>query len=127
MRRSKVLDTGILRKVKKTARPRWHIGIRSRAGKWQEVMREVYHALQSLSFKWKTIDPFKVRAMCLLPTHSDQHVMVKFDLQLYQLDYQNFLLDFSLVQDTMDAFSVFPFFTVCSNLMTELAGASITQ
>ncbi|KAJ2050388.1 Protein kinase, partial [Coemansia sp. S2] len=79
------------RKRAKTARPRWHFGIRSRSPP-ADVMAEVYRALQQLQMTWKHFGPFRLRAKTPGPDP------VKIDLQLYKLDARdNYLVDFKAV------------------------------
>ncbi|ORZ00575.1 kinase-like domain-containing protein [Syncephalastrum racemosum] len=72
------------------SRMRWHFGIRSKCPVW-EVMLEIYRSLQNVGMKWKTIDPYHVRCLYRYP---ELGLDVKFDLQVYKLDNNSFLVDF---------------------------------
>ncbi|CAG8577789.1 7384_t:CDS:10 [Paraglomus brasilianum] len=116
-------------------RSKWHFGIRSRNPPL-EVMLEIYRALKNLGMDWKTIDPFHVR--CRYCYEND--LQVKVDVQLYKLNINHYLVDFKNVSyDGVDGkvvseeektqnhnlgkevTSLFPFFDVCTKLITELA------
>ena len=54
----------------------------------------------SLGFQWKVVNPYFMR--CLFVSQSG--VEVKLDLQLYQIDQRNYLLDFKVhYQDYVDS------------------------
>lgn len=55
--------------------------------------------LLSLNFKWKIVNPYFLRCCCEHPTLG---LKMKIDLQLYQIDQRNFLLDFKAV-DPLEA------------------------
>lgn len=57
---------------------------------FQEIMKK----LKSLGFEWKIINPYYIRCRYKLQSNSD--MKIKLDLQLYQLDQRNFLLDFKV-------------------------------
>lgn len=65
-------------------------------------MNEVYRAMKALNFEWKIINAYSVRVRQqnkLANRHS------KMSLQLYQVDYKSYLLDFkSLANDEADDF-----------------------
>lgn len=71
-------------------RAKWHLGIRSQS-KPNDIMNEVYRAMKALNFEWKVINPYHVRVRHKHPL-SDKYV--KMSLQLYQVDYKSYLLDF---------------------------------
>lgn len=71
-------------------RAKWHLGIRSQS-KPQDIMNEVYRAMKTLDFEWKVINPYHVHVRRRSPI--SEH-LVKMSLQLYQVDYKSFLLDF---------------------------------
>lgn len=77
---------------KKTHKPksRWHFGIRSKCPAW-EVMLELYRSLQNVGMEWKTIDAYHLRCRYKYPTVG---LVVKFDLQLYKLENNSYLVDF---------------------------------
>jgi 5'-AMP-activated protein kinase catalytic alpha subunit len=72
-------------------RAKWHLGIRSQS-KPQDIMNEVYRAMKALDFEWKVINPYHVHVRRKNPV-TTKH-FVKMSLQLYQVDYKSFLLDF---------------------------------
>merc|ERR1711982_155449 len=77
-------------------RSKWHLGIRCQS-KPHDIMREVYRAMKTLDFEWKVINPYHVQVRRKNPC-SEKYV--KMSLQLYQVDYKSYLLDFkSLVEE----------------------------
>ncbi|KAG9033336.1 Protein kinase [Tulasnella sp. UAMH 9824] len=96
--------------------PRWHFGIRSRSPP-MEVMLEIYQTLKALGMEWKqkggqwgldnddperaeeeedehnwskeSLDIYFVETRCRI-----REVVVRMDLQLYQVDAANYLVDF---------------------------------
>ena len=74
-------------------RPKWHLGIRSQSHP-QNIMQEIMRKLQALNFQWKMVNPFFLRCRYEHPT---LEFVVKIDLQLYQIDQRNYLLDFKSV------------------------------
>lgn len=118
---------------RRKARSKWHFGIRSRNSP-RDVMLEIYRALKQLNMVWKASDPFHLRCRYTYPSG----LLVKLDLQLYRLDNQSYLVDFKSVPppispETMSSLkgpsgpksafncSLYPFFDVCTKLITELA------
>lgn len=80
-------------------RAKWHLGIRSQS-KPNDIMMEVYRAMKALNFEWKVINPYHVRVRHKNPLHGRY---VKMSLQLYQVDYKSYLLDFkSLSNEDID-------------------------
>jgi 5'-AMP-activated protein kinase catalytic alpha subunit len=105
-------------------RAKWHLGIRSQS-KPQDIMNEVYRAMKTLDYEWKVINPYHVQVRRRKPSFdpfassnpdaeaedtksSDDETTasnnnqptpyyVKMSLQLYQVDYKSFLLDFKSV------------------------------
>ncbi|XP_066996754.1 5'-AMP-activated protein kinase catalytic subunit alpha-2 isoform X1 [Anabrus simplex] len=71
-------------------RAKWHLGIRSQS-KPNDIMNEVYRAMKALDFEWKVINPFHVRVR---HKNNLNERYVKMSLQLYQVDYKSYLLDF---------------------------------
>lgn len=71
-------------------RAKWHLGIRSQS-KPNDIMNEVYRAMKALDYDWKVINPYHVRVR-----HKNELTgkYVKMSLQLYQVDYKSYLLDF---------------------------------
>jgi len=77
-------------------RSKWHLGIRSQS-KPHDIMSEVYRAMKTLDFEWKVINPYHVQVRRKNPGNAKY---VKMSLQLYQVDYKSYLLDFkSLVEE----------------------------
>ncbi|XP_043190493.1 5'-AMP-activated protein kinase catalytic subunit alpha-2-like isoform X2 [Amphibalanus amphitrite] len=74
-------------------RAKWHLGIRSQS-RPLDIMHEVYRAMQSLNYTWKTINNFSVRVKHLNPVTGRY---VKMALQLYQVDSRSYLLDFKSI------------------------------
>ena len=54
--------------------------------------------LKALNFDWKVINTYHIR--CRYKKSADDSSVVKLDLQLYQLDQRNFLLDFKVSNKT---------------------------
>ncbi|XP_004345488.1 5'-AMP-activated protein kinase catalytic subunit alpha-2 [Capsaspora owczarzaki ATCC 30864] len=100
-------------KSSKKKRSRWHLGIRSRSSS-MDVMSEVFRALKSLGFEWKVVTPYLLRCRCY---NSSTGTM------LYQVDAQQFLLDFKNLSESEDtgAACSLEFFECCSLLIRELA------
>eukprot|EP00095_Tigriopus_kingsejongensis_P006502 maker-scaffold844_size89433-snap-gene-0.13 protein:Tk06502 transcript:maker-scaffold844_size89433-snap-gene-0.13-mRNA-1 annotation:"amp-activated protein kinase alpha subunit" len=117
-------------------RAKWHLGIRSQS-KPQDIMNEVFRAMKTLDFEWKVINPYHVHVRRRNPVVKH---FVKMSLQLYQVDYKSFLLDFkSLPTDENPLPSVpdeaplsgnnysvpghhtMEFFEMCAALITQLA------
>ncbi|XP_050315513.1 5'-AMP-activated protein kinase catalytic subunit alpha-2 [Anthonomus grandis grandis] len=80
-------STGDRSRVK---RAKWHLGIRSQS-KPNDIMMEVYRAMKALDYEWKVINPYHVRVRHLNKLHN-RYIMMS--LQLYQVDYKSYLLDF---------------------------------
>jgi len=77
-------------------RSKWHLGIRSQS-KPHDIMSEVYRAMKTLDFEWKIMNPYHVQVRRKNPGSAKY---VKMSLQLYQVDYKSYLLDFkSLIED----------------------------
>lgn len=79
--------TGDRNRVK---RAKWHLGIRSQS-RPNDIMMEVYRAMKALNYEWKVINPYHVRVRHKNVLH-DKYVMMS--LQLYQVDFKSYLLDF---------------------------------
>lgn len=71
-------------------RAKWHLGIRSQS-KPNDIMLEVYRAMKALDYEWKVINPYHVRVRNMNKMTAKY---VKMSLQLYQVDYKSYLLDF---------------------------------
>ena len=112
-------------------RSKWHLGIRSQS-RPQDIMAEIFRKLMSLNFKWKIVSPYFVRCSHVNPVSG---AVVKVDLQLYQIDQKNFLLDFKCVNPPPEESSdeevessascqrhlTIEFFEICSQLISALA------
>ncbi|CAO0801897.1 unnamed protein product [Mucor circinelloides] len=83
------------------SRSRWHFGIRSKCPAW-EVMLEIYRSLQNVGMEWRTLDPYHLRCRY---KYENLGLVVKFDLQLYKLENNSYLVDFKNAgtQRTSDA------------------------
>lgn len=73
-----------------TKRAKWHLGIRSQS-KPNDIMNEVYRAMKALNFEWKIINAYSVRVRRKNKV-ADRYS--KMSLQLYQVDFKSYLLDF---------------------------------
>ncbi|XP_076307208.1 5'-AMP-activated protein kinase catalytic subunit alpha-2-like isoform X1 [Tachypleus tridentatus] len=115
-------------------RAKWHLGIRSQS-KPYDIMSEVFRAMKALDFEWKAVNPFHIRVRRKNPVTSKY---VKMSLQLYQVDYKSYLLDFKSLDsdDNLDSSSMtsstdsaafnqchhtMEFFEMCAALITQLA------
>jgi len=116
-------------------RSKWHLGIRSQS-KPHDIMSEVYRAMKTLDFEWKVINPYHVQVRRKNPSNAKY---VKMSLQLYQVDYKSYLLDFkSLVEEESQTAEIktglvevqesaitghhtMEFFEMCAALITQLA------
>ncbi|CDS06508.1 Putative Related to SNF1-carbon cataboliteFT derepressing ser/thr protein kinase [Lichtheimia ramosa] len=79
-------------------RSKWHFGIRSKCPVW-EVMLEIYRSLQNVGMEWRVIDPYHIRCRYQYKT---PNLVVKFDLQLYKLGNNSYLVDFKNVGSNKD-------------------------
>lgn len=125
-------------------RAKWHLGIRSQS-KPNDIMNEVFRAMKALDFEWKIVNSFHVRCRKKNPVTGRLN---KMSLQLYQVDYKSYLLDFkSLSSDAPEGaktplsregsassepsthpsirdgqtYYVMEFFEMCAALITQLA------
>lgn len=115
---------------------KWHLGIRSQS-KPHDIMNEVYRAMKLLDFEWKIVNPFHVRARRINPATQKY---VKMALQLYQVDYKSYLLDFKSLPSDEDgaetqqpvgpdfvpsnankSHHIMEFFEMCASLIAQLA------
>uniref|UniRef100_H2Z923 Acetyl-CoA carboxylase kinase n=1 Tax=Ciona savignyi TaxID=51511 RepID=H2Z923_CIOSA len=76
-------------------RAKWHLGIRSQS-RPRDIMFEVFKAMKRLGYAWKLVSPFHVRVRRINPI--TKHIN-KMNLQLYQVDYRSYLLDFSSLSE----------------------------
>ncbi|XP_044265660.1 5'-AMP-activated protein kinase catalytic subunit alpha-2 [Tribolium madens] len=101
-------------------RAKWHLGIRSQS-KPHDIMMEVYRAMKALDYEWKVINPYHVRVRHKNPLH-ERFVMMS--LQLYQVDYKSYLLDFkSLANEEAESNTAAP---VMGSLATPVQSGDIT-
>ena len=70
-------------------RSRWHLGIQSQSSP-QDIMVGIFNKMRKLNYYWKVISPYHVLVKYNLP---NKNFSVKLDLQLYQIDKRNYLLD----------------------------------
>ncbi|XP_014262523.1 5'-AMP-activated protein kinase catalytic subunit alpha-2 [Cimex lectularius] len=113
-------------------RAKWHLGIRSQS-KPCDIMNEVFRAMKALDFEWKVINPYHVRVRHSTPKSEDEYT--KMSLQLYQVDYKSYLLDFKSLGSEEDPLPMeditnlqqtsghhtMEFFEMCASLITQLA------
>ncbi|WEJ96967.1 Protein kinase [Yamadazyma tenuis] len=126
----------------KKSKTRWHFGIRSRSYPL-DVMGEIYRALKNLGAEWakpteEELWTIRVRWK-YSPTNSGMEVdeslsdMMKMQIQLFQLEPNNYLVDFKFDgweksnstdntnPDEMSSFSAYPFLHLSTRLIMELA------
>lgn len=133
----------------KKSKTRWHFGIRSRSYPL-DVMGEIYRALKNLGAEWATpaeddLWTIHVRWNCGLPSNeSDNNLstppsngkqeLMKMRIQLYQLEQNNYLVDFKFDgleenevsqskkrSQELETFSAYPFLHLATRLIMELA------
>eukprot|EP00051_Salpingoeca_urceolata_P014588 m.186078 g.186078 ORF g.186078 m.186078 type:complete len:532 (-) comp18129_c0_seq2:131-1726(-) len=118
-------------------RSRWHLGMRS-GNNVEDIMAEVYRAMQALNFQWKVVTPYHARCRTW---NQVSGTMMKMSLKLYKADERNFLLDFQnlpvrrserlrpvdaaasvddLVDDADEQCHTMEFFELCAMLIIEL-------
>ncbi|KAL7297906.1 hypothetical protein TKK_0008926 [Trichogramma kaykai] len=111
-------------------RAKWHLGIRSQS-RPHDIMNEVYHAMKILNFEWRIMNQYSVRVR---RKNKVTGRYCKMSLQLYQVDYKSFLLDFKSLSynDNEDPPTEPPppgpkghhtmeFFEMCADLISQLA------
>jgi carbon catabolite-derepressing protein kinase len=74
---------------KRSSKVKWHFGIRSRSAPG-DIMLEIYRALRNVGMLWKSLTPYSLRALYT----SQLGAQIKLELQLYQVEQDNYLLDF---------------------------------
>ncbi|CAO3619909.1 unnamed protein product [Cunninghamella blakesleeana] len=79
-----------------SSRSKWHFGIRSKCPAW-EVMLEIYRSLKNVGMEWRSIDTYHLRCRYI---YQEIDLIVKFDLQLYKLENNSYLVDFKNVTTT---------------------------
>uniref|UniRef100_A0A224XM52 non-specific serine/threonine protein kinase n=1 Tax=Panstrongylus lignarius TaxID=156445 RepID=A0A224XM52_9HEMI len=114
-------------------RAKWHLGIRSQS-KPCDIMNEVYRAMKILNFEWRVINPYHVRVRRKKVNTENKYT--KMSLQLYQVDYKSYLLDFKSLSNEEDPLPMdgdimsyqqstghhtMEFFEMCASLITQLA------
>jgi hypothetical protein len=96
-------------------------------------MHELYKSISRTSIViavnkvWKSMDHYRLRCI----DTSIRGEVVKFEIQLYQIEVGNFLVDFKIISngtkeilENVDHRSIFTFIDSCTKLITELAVAS---
>ncbi|CAG9860390.1 unnamed protein product [Phyllotreta striolata] len=86
----------------KVKRAKWHLGIRSQS-KPNDIMMEVYRAMKALDYEWKVINQYHIRVRHKNKLQN-RHVMMA--LQLYQVDYKSYLLDFKSLSNEESEFNL---------------------
>ncbi|CUM68257.1 uncharacterized protein PRCAT00005978001 [Priceomyces carsonii] len=148
--RAYMMDKNHLSKIapvsSKKSKTRWHFGIRSRSYPL-DVMGEIYRALKNLGAEWskpteEELWTIRVRWKyddCAPIEDAAALNLMKMQIQLFQLEPNNYLVDFkfdgweteanvststySAAQDVdeMSSFSAYPFLHLCTRLIMELA------
>lgn len=133
--------------LSKKLKTKWHFGIRSRSYPL-DVMGEIYRALKNLGAEWskpteEELWTIRVRwkyGPCMVEEgHSEGDAvapdLMKMQIQLYQLEPNNYLVDFKFDGwesssgtmpprqdvDEMSSFSAYPFLHLATRLIMELA------
>lgn len=130
----------------KKSKTRWHFGIRSRSYPL-DVMGEIYRALRNLGAEWQRpseeeLWTIKVRwkyaPRDAVNENSDIPDMMRMQIQLFQLEPNNYLVDFkfdgwetqngksthshnSTEEELVSSFSAYPFLHLSTRLIMELA------
>ncbi|KAI1289936.1 5'-AMP-activated protein kinase catalytic subunit alpha-2 [Halotydeus destructor] len=128
-------SAGLDKKGSPVKRAKWHLGIRSQS-KPNDIMSEVFRAMQALDMEWKAVNPYHVRVRRKTEAGRKQ---TKMSLQLYQVDYKSYLLDFKSLPNSDEegsgssssdpfssairsqSFQIMEFFEMCAALITQLA------
>lgn len=104
-------------------RAKWHLGIRSQS-KPNDIMMEVYRAMKALGYEWKVINSYHVRVRQKNKLHN-RYVMMS--LQLYQVDYKSYLLDFkSLSNEEAESNNVNPASLMLDTVPTPVQTGNVT-
>ncbi|CAR24848.1 Non-specific serine/threonine protein kinase [Lachancea thermotolerans] len=125
----------------KKSKTRWHFGIRSRSYPL-DVMGEIYIALKNLGAQWakpSEDDLWTIRVRWKYdmrqPTNEKIPDLMKMVIQLFQIEANNYLVDFKFDgwessygeftpaanEDEMSTFSAYPFLHLTTKLIMELA------
>lgn len=123
----------------KKSKIRWHFGIRSRSYPL-DVVSEIYRALKNLGAEWarhRNDDLWTINVRWRNEAPNDKGEMVaellKMRIQLYQLEQNNYLVDFKFdgfenkgaaKRRHDDTFSAYPFLRFATKLILELAVSS---
>lgn len=124
----------------KKSKMRWHFGIRSRSYPL-DVMGEIYHALENLNAEWaEGDDSWTIHVRWKSENQNLGHYYLKMRIQLYQLEQNNYLVDFKFdgidevdpaddSQQSSDEmpFCSYPFLRLSTRLIMELAVNSQQQ
>jgi len=106
----------------KKSKMRWHFGIRSRSYPL-DVMGEIYRALAALGAEWKIPTEEDIWTI-YVRARSDANEVLSMRIQLYQLEQNNYLVDFKFDgydTTTEEPFSAYPFLRLSTRLIMELA------
>ena len=79
-------------------RSRWHLGIQSQSHPL-DIMTGVFYKMKKLNFCWKYLTPYHVLVKYNMP--NKENLTIKLDLQLYQIDQRNYLLDLKNVMPSL--------------------------
>ena len=79
-------------------RSRWHLGIQSQSHPL-DIMAGVFYKMKKLNFCWKNLTPYHVLVKYNMP--NKENLTIKLDLQLYQIDQRNYLLDLKNVMPSL--------------------------
>ncbi|VEU24205.1 DEKNAAC105384 [Brettanomyces naardenensis] len=132
----------------KKSKTRWHFGIRSRSYPL-DVMGEIYRALRNLNAEWQRPSEEELWTIKVRWKYSPNDIgvdstqkkipdMMKLQIQLFQLEPNNYLVDFKFDgwdnadgsevenvgipdDDAVSSFSAYPFLHLCTRLIMELA------
>lgn len=113
----------------KKSKTRWHFGIRSRSYPL-DVMGEIYRALKSLGAEWAVNtgeeDLWTIYVRWRPPSEDNSsNQAMKMQIQLYQLEPNNYLVDFKFdgweEGANHDTYSAYPFLHLATKLIVELA------
>lgn len=129
----------------KKSKTKWHFGIRSRSYPL-DVMGEIYRALKNLGAEWvkpseEDLWTIRVRWKYGAAKGNDEQEYMKMVIQLFQLEPNNYLVDFkfdgwegpneaanphgaeddNIDEDEMSSFSAYPFLHLSTQLILELA------
>lgn len=122
-------------------RDKWYLGIRSQSNPLG-MIHEIYVAMKALNYEWKTVNPYYIRAR-LRRSNNDKEKDkdknqtpsnpkdIKLAIQLYQIGYHHYVMDFKCVDEEGDgsgaaprseafSYNILEFFEMCAALLKEL-------